>query len=247
MDNTGESLLVDTAMIYLGHSQEWVLKAIFAALYIKFRTEKANALRLYRAKWKQDPNWIKKDKAHQSEYWHRKRKFIERPPINKIIHNRQERERWKNDPLKRAKKYAYHREFMKRPEQRAKTAARRKHHYDNDPWVKFVNSARSRIWASLKQVGRKKWGSVAELVGCTREEMISHIESQFQPGMSWSNHGEWHIDHEIPLASFDLSTLDGQKAAFNYKNNRPMWSLDNIKKSSIYNGVKHRYNKSLKP
>ena len=43
-----------------------------------------------------------------------------------------------------------------------------------------------------------------ELLGCTIEEAKAHLASMFTDGMSWDNHGESHIDHIRPCASFDL-------------------------------------------
>ena len=32
-----------------------------------------------------------------------------------------------------------------------------------------------------------------------------HIENQFIEGMTWENHGDWHVDHIIPCSCFDLA------------------------------------------
>jgi hypothetical protein len=48
--------------------------------------------------------------------------------------------------------------------------------------------------------------------------------------MSWDNHGEWHIDHIIPLSSAknesDLYKL------FHYTNLQPLWAFDNLSKGN---------------
>ena len=61
---------------------------------------------------------------------------------------------------------------------------------------------------------------------------MKHIEKQFKPGMSWENHGKWHIDHVKPCASFDLTQSEQQKACFSYLNMQPLWAIDNIKKGA---------------
>jgi hypothetical protein len=74
-----------------------------------------------------------------------------------------------------------------------------------------------------------------EIVGCTPEQLREHIDKQFLPGMTWDNHGIytlanphiWQIDHIILCNMFDLSTEQGRKACFNYKNLRPWWGKDN--------------------
>jgi len=70
------------------------------------------------------------------------------------------------------------------------------------------------------------------LLGCTIKEFKQHIESQFSEGMSWDNHGEWHIDHIKPISSFDLTQEAEQKKAFHYLNVQPLWAIDNMRKGS---------------
>lgn len=44
----------------------------------------------------------------------------------------------------------------------------------------------------------RKWN---DLVGYSTDELLTHLEKQFKPGMSWDNYGEWHVDHIIPRAA----------------------------------------------
>lgn len=90
---------------------------------------------------------------------------------------------------------------------------------------------RQRLSKAIKK-GWKSGSSVADL-GCTTEELKIHLESKFLPGMSWDNHGKegWHIDHILPLASFDLTDLEQLRVAVHYSNLQPLWAEDNIRKS----------------
>ena len=56
----------------------------------------------------------------------------------------------------------------------------------------------------------------------------------FKQGMSWSNYGEWHIDHIKPCSLFNLELEEEQLECFNYKNLQPLWAIDNIKKGNKY-------------
>jgi len=56
----------------------------------------------------------------------------------------------------------------------------------------------------------------------------SHIERQFEKGMSWSNYGEWHIDHIIPLAS--AKTEAELIKLCHYRNLQPLWAEENRRK-----------------
>lgn len=77
--------------------------------------------------------------------------------------------------------------------------------------------------------GGQSW---KDLVGFSLHELKLHIERQFLPGMTWENMDRWHIDHILPLASFEFSEPSdpGFKAAWALTNLRPLWAEDNISK-----------------
>ncbi len=100
-----------------------------------------------------------------------------------------------------------------------------------DPMFKLQRRIRSKIYDSLKRRFQTKHNSSVILLGCSISEYHHYIQNGFLPGMCWENYGKWHIDHKHPISSFDLSTLDGQKAAFHYTNTQPLWAVDNLRKS----------------
>ena len=69
-----------------------------------------------------------------------------------------------------------------------------------------------------------------------------HIESLWEEGMTWDNWSRtgWHIDHIIPLSSFDLSKIEEQRIAFHYTNLQPLWAKDNLSKGSLWKGKRWR-------
>lgn len=87
---------------------------------------------------------------------------------------------------------------------------------------------RTRIWAALK--GLRKCDCTSSLIGCSIEFFKEYITSKFVDGMSFSNYGEWHIDHIVPCASFDLSSEEQQKKCFHFSNLQPLWAKDNLAK-----------------
>ena len=78
-----------------------------------------------------------------------------------------------------------------------------------------------------------KAGSAVRDLGCTIPELKQHLESKFQEGMAWANWGlyGWHIDHIIPLSSFDLTDREQFLKACHYTNLQPLWAEENLKKS----------------
>lgn len=104
----------------------------------------------------------------------------------------------------------------------------RKEAHKDDPCFILMRSQDSRIYSALK--GIKRAASSKELIGCSWDEMATHIESQFQPGMTWQNHGTWHIDHIRPCSSFDFNDPEQQYECFHYTNTQPLWAADNLTK-----------------
>ena len=80
----------------------------------------------------------------------------------------------------------------------------------------------------------QKVGSAVVDLGCTIEELKTHLENQFQEGMTWENwkHDGWHIDHIKPLNSFDLTDREQFLEACHYKNLQPLWGYDNMSKGN---------------
>jgi hypothetical protein len=75
--------------------------------------------------------------------------------------------------------------------------------------------------------------AVPKLVGCSREEFISHIQSQFTTTMTIENYGKaWELDHKEPCNRFDLYNEFERKACFHFSNIRPCFNIENRKKSA---------------
>ena len=106
--------------------------------------------------------------------------------------------------------------------------------YHSDPAFRAVCNLRSRLNKLVTGRGAKKAATTMGLVGCTREELVAHLEARFLPGMSWDNRNEWHIDHIKPCASFDLLDPEQQRTCFHYTNLQPLWALDNMSKGAFH-------------
>ena len=96
-------------------------------------------------------------------------------------------------------------------------------------YFKLKDQLRHRIYKALKGYSKSK--KTLELLGCSLDFLRLYLQSKFQPGMSFSNYGKWHIDQIIPCARFNLQDPEEQKKCFNWKNLQPLWAEENIKKS----------------
>jgi hypothetical protein len=99
-----------------------------------------------------------------------------------------------------------------------------------DVGYKIQRKLRIRLYQALK--GNFKTGSAVGALGCSIEDFKKHIESKFQPGMTWDNWSRdgWHIDHVVPLCVFDLTNPEQLNKACHYTNMQPMWSTENWRK-----------------
>lgn len=95
---------------------------------------------------------------------------------------------------------------------------------------KLVKQCRIRLNMALKN--RQKSGSAVRDLGCSIEQLKQHLESKFQPGMTWDNWSRdgWHIDHIIPLCYVDLTDREQFLKACHYTNLQPLWAKDNYRK-----------------
>jgi hypothetical protein len=113
---------------------------------------------------------------------------------------------------------------------RACNAAWRRTRYQTSPNYRITVAIRNHLHRIVKSGGVKDAASIS-YVGCTAAQLRKHLERQFAPGMTWQNHGEWHIDHVVPLAAFDFAAFPAQiKQAEHYTNLRPIWARDNLSK-----------------
>jgi hypothetical protein len=53
--------------------------------------------------------------------------------------------------------------------------------------------------------------------------------------MSWTNYGEWEIDHIIPLM-YENPTLDDIVARLHWTNTQPLWKHENAAKGNRFIG-----------
>jgi hypothetical protein len=102
----------------------------------------------------------------------------------------------------------------------------------NDIDFKLRGVLRARVRAAITRSSGAKSRKTMGLIGCSVPQLRKHLEAQFTEGMTWDNHGEWHIDHIKPCASFDLTDAEQQLECFNYTNLQPLWASDNLSKGA---------------
>lgn len=149
-------------------------------------------------------------------------------PESKKEKDRVRTRRWAADhPEEKRALDAFYRETHKEEK-----TARHNRRMETDIQYRLACSLRWRMNRAIR--ASSKSGSAVNDLGCSITELRNHLESQFQSGMTWENWGRepgcWHIDHKIPLISFDLEDRSQFLRACNFTNLQPLWREENIRK-----------------
>lgn len=99
-----------------------------------------------------------------------------------------------------------------------------------DSFFKLKGNLRHRLNMALRAKSWKKESSFKNYIGCDRDILLKHLESQFKENMNWENYGKWHIDHIVPLSS--AKTEKELYKLCHYTNLQPLWAIDNILKAN---------------
>jgi hypothetical protein len=208
----------------------------------KYRLKNLNKLKikkkLYYQKIKNTEVYKKKKKAYNKLY-NKNPKRIEYNKLLKKKNYKRDKERqakyWVDNPESFKRREIWIKNYMRayRKQNRLKILLQIKTRRENDPNFKMRNTLRSRIWTVLKRRSTTRLASTLTLLGVDSvETVIKHIEKQFKNGMTWNNHGEWHLDHIKACAKFDLTCPVQQLACFNYKNLQPLGAFENMSKGA---------------
>lgn len=104
-----------------------------------------------------------------------------------------------------------------------------------DPKFRLENSMTMRICSCLK--GKKAGRKWETLVGYTAQDLMAHLEKQFDEKMNWQNYGSyWHIDHIVPKSWFPYQTAEEQafKNCWGLANLQPLEATINMLKGNRY-------------
>lgn len=96
--------------------------------------------------------------------------------------------------------------------------------------IKMAHNMRCLLSSKLRNRGLSKFRQKTfEMMGYSVDELIVHLELKFKPGMTWSNYGEWEIDHIQPDSWFQYDSKEdkGFKDSWKLDNLRPYWKCDN--------------------
>lgn len=191
-----------------------------------FRNKKAPYGRCKKCRNEVGKKWVEnnKEKRKESANKYARRRTAELSTEEKKIIAKKNYQKYKSKVKLFQVEYNIKNREIIREKRRAYDKIRRK----KDPLWKLKESCRSRVKSILKIKGIKKQNKNIEILGATWEIVKFHLERQFKKGMTWENHGEWHIDHIIPIAS--AKNKEEVILLFHYTNLQPLWAKENVEK-----------------
>lgn len=151
--------------------------------------------------------------------------------------------RWREANIDRCKEvsrryYEENREWVLEQGKRWREENRQHHLYLVNRWRRKQRATnpeycmRESMRDMLKRTVTTKTDRTHKLLGYSAADLKNHIERQFTKGMSWDNHGEWHIDH---VGSISQMIREGETdpAVINCLSNlQPMWASENQRKGA---------------
>jgi hypothetical protein len=172
--------------------------------------------------------------------------------INNIEKHKGRSKKWRKNHLKKVKEYNQ-RGYKKNSEKIKKVS--KKWHKNNrakineyyrikrktDIHFRLKSSISSAINHRLRyrlygKSGKRTW----EFLPYTIDDLIKHLESQFEPWMNWNNYGNklncWSIDHIKPDSLFNYKSVDDKEfqECWELSNLRPLKHIENVKKGNKY-------------
>ena len=173
-----------------------------------------------------------KIKEHDKEYYENNKEKRKEKNKEYYENNKEKIKEYREDGKEKLKEYQ--KEYTTKPESKRKKSERLKLRRQNDPWFDArckLRNSHTRLIKNLLTGNDRDFSAVRNL-GCNKEVFLLHIESLFQPGMTWENRGKngWHYDHIISVAETDPNNKEAVKRLLHYTNIRPLWAVDNIRK-----------------
>ena len=154
---------------------------------------------------------------------------------------------------KRQRKKEYYRRYQARYRKTEKMRGWRREYMRNrlrNPAYRIDANIRNGIWYALKENKKnRKW---EELVGYTIEDLMKHLEKQFDNKMNWDNYGSyWEIDHITPRSLFNYTKPEDPefKKCWSLKNLQPLPKHLNRRKHNkkeFFGDASNRENKKSK-
>jgi hypothetical protein len=183
----------------------------------------------YNKRLKTGEYWITPDKYKERVEKQKKRhayKWANDPSYKQSILTRSKSDKSKNRQKERAKTISF------KEKRRQYIKAWNQEKYSNDDLFVLKKRLRARLKWAFKQKNEPKSRKSENYIGTSWKLCREFIEAQFTNGMNWDNKNLWHVDHFFPISI--AKNRDQLKKLLHFTNLRPMWAVENIRKSCSF-------------
>lgn len=211
---------------------------------VEFRAPKNAWCKICTAQYKKEYAILNKEKLKnkRKEYYQNNREILIQRSKNHYKnnpekkHNYDAKRRQKNIEFFKLKSKIYYENNKEACINRGKILTAKK--YKTDPIFKLRNRVSCEIKRALHKNNSSKQGhSIIEFLPYTIRQLKEHLEYQFEPWMSWNNHGvwrvskwiesdqltwTWQIDHIIPQSDLPYTSMEDD-------NFQKCWALENLR------------------
>lgn len=171
-------------------------------------------------KIKSDKEYYRKNKAKINV---QNRKYREKNKEKLAAKKREYIEKNKGKVAARIRKY------NKKPEVKERINKRLRERRKEDPLFRLTTNMRNALNSSLKRAQTKKQQTSFKYISCSPSFLLERLEKmRIERGLDASA----HVDHMMPLDSFDLSDPEQLRRAWNISNLQLLSAEDNFKKSN---------------
>jgi len=128
-------------------------------------------------------------------------------------------------------KKGYHSNKPKRMAYKKKQIKR----YRKDPRFKMKEMVSRHVRLALKRRGNAKNSITFSALPYSPQELVEHLEKQFDEHMTWDNYGSyWHVDHIYPQSLLPYASIEEEnfQKCWALENLRPLEASENMKKSN---------------
>lgn len=172
---------------------------------------------------------VEKRKKYHKEYYKKNKEIFKELSREYRIKNKEKIQECNKEYVKRNAEKIKIKQKIYRENNRDSLNLYFKNRRKEDILFRISGNLRSRIRIFLKTGCIKKVNGLSELLGCSYEDLVTHLSKKFSDGMNLENYGEWHIDHIKPLCN--AKDENDLKRLCHYTNLQPLWAIDNLRKN----------------
>ena len=164
-------------------------------------------VRKEKAAWRASPEGKAKKASEDRKHYEKNKEKIKD----------QRRKRYENN---KDQELTYNRAYQEANKERL--ASQLSERIKNDPALHLRRIVSSAVWRALKKQGKVKGGRTFTALPYSSQDLVEHLEKQFDEKMNWDNYGSyWDLDHIYPQSLLPYDSLD-------HPNFKKCWALDNL-------------------